>query len=313
MTLRASTIGIDIGGTNLRAARIASDGSIEERISERITREPRGVTERVIELVRALDKPSVVAIGVGVPGRVDAHRRQVLSGGYLNLSGVHFAEDVEAAIGKPVSIDNDCNMALVAEIAVGAAMRREHVVMFTIGTGIGGAVVLDGKIVRGRMTAGQFGHLTVEVDGLPCACGRLGCVETTSSGLALARLIAEAGLPPNLTVEDLFAREGDGDEVAANVLTQWIRPLRAAIDSTVAAFAPELVLLGGGLGHAAHRALARAPALADWYRCEVEKAELGDDAGVIGGGLSALIEFIEANSALHLRSQGYAKPREVKP
>jgi glucokinase len=296
MTLRASTIGIDIGGTNLRAARIGSDGSIEARISERTTRDPGVVTERVIEMVRALDRPSVVAIGIGVPGRVDARRRQVLSGGYLDLSGCRFAEEIEAAIGKPVSIDNDCNMALVAEIATGAAMRRENVVMFTIGTGIGGAVVLDGKIVRGRMTAGQLGHLTVEVDGLPCACGRRGCVETTSSGLALARLIADSGLPADTVVEDLFAREAAGDEIAAGVLTRWIRPLRAAIDTTVAAFAPELVLLGGGLGHAAHRALARAPALADWYRCEVEKAELGDDAGVIGGGLSALIEFIEANS-----------------
>jgi glucokinase len=317
MKRTARTIGIDIGGTNLRAARIASDGSIEERISERITRNPQVVTERVIELVRKLDRADVVAVGVGIPGRVDARHNVVLSGGYLDLSGDTFADAIEAATGKPVAIDNDCNMALVAEIAVGAGQNRENVVMFTIGTGIGGAVVLEGKIVRGRMSAGQLGHLTADFDGLPCVCGRRGCVETTSSGLALARWISEAGFPPETVVEELFRLEAAGHQAAAEVLLRWVQPLRAAIDTAVAAFAPDLVLLGGGLGHAAHRALANAPALAEWYLCPVERAELGDDAGVIGAGICALIDYVEVapGQRPHGRRGGgiWPKPAWVTP
>ena len=183
-------------------------------------------------------------------------------------------------------------MALVAEMATGAAQGADDVVMFTIGTGIGGAVVLDGKIVRGRETAGQLGHLTVRHDGLPCACGRRGCVETTSSGTALGRLIAEAGLPKGTLADSLFERDAAGDAVIGRLLDAWALPLRAAIDSMVAAVDPELVLLGGGLGNAALRALARAPALSPWYQCPIVAAQLGDDAGVIGGAVSALIEYM---------------------
>lgn len=286
----STAIGIDIGGTNLRAARVSSVGGILERVSERIDRDADGAVRRIVELVRQLDRPDVTAIGIGVPGRVDARRRAVLSGGYLNLAGTALAERVERITGKPVVIDNDCNMALVAEIAVGAGRGRENVVMFTIGTGIGGAIVQEGQIVRGRGTAGQLGHITVDVNGAPCVCGRRGCVETTSSGTALARHVVEAGLPAGTAIEDILRRAGKGDAAARRVLDLWARPLRAAIDSASAAFDPDVVLLGGGLGKAAHRALRKVPALAPWYQYPVEAAELGDDAGVIGAAVCALIE-----------------------
>ena len=106
----STAIGIDIGGTNLRAARVSGAGEILERVSERIDRDPNTAIGRIIDLVRQLDRPDVTAIGIGVPGRVDARRRTVLSGGYLNLAGAALAERVEAATSKPVIIDNDCNM-----------------------------------------------------------------------------------------------------------------------------------------------------------------------------------------------------------
>ena len=286
----AAAIGIDIGGTNLRVARVSDTGTILERVTEKITPDPVAVQARIVDLVHRLDRPNVAAIGIGIPGRVDARNRLVLSGGYVDLSTLLLAESVERDSGKPVVIDNDCNMALVAEIAIGAAQGHDNVVMFTIGTGIGGAIVQEGRIVRGRMTAGQLGHLTVDVNGTACACGRRGCVETTSSGTALRRHVAEAGLPATTTVDQLFAREAAGEAPAAQALEAWAKPLRAAIDSAIAAFDPDLVLLGGGLGHAAKRALGKAPALAPWYQCPIEAAELGDDAGVIGGALCALIE-----------------------
>lgn len=291
-------IGVDIGGSKLRAARVDGSGRLEHRVSEEIGRDPDGVVRRIAELCRSLDQPSVAAIGIGVPGRVDAHRREVFSGGYVDLAGTRLAERLEVEIGKPVAIDNDCNMALVAEMSIGAARACRNVVMFTIGTGIGGAIALDGAIVRGEGTAGQLGHLTVESDGMICNCGRRGCVETTSSGRALGEHIAKAGLPSHSRIEDILSAADAGDSVAADVLVRWIGPLRSAIDSMVAAVSPDLVLLGGGLGQAAHDALARAPAVSPWYQCRVAAAQLGDDAGVIGAGLAG------GRTALATASQG---------
>jgi glucokinase len=141
------------------------------------------------------------------------------------------------------------------------------------------------------MSAGQLGHVTVDVHGRLCLCGRHGCVETTSSGTALGRHIAEAGLASDTTIDKLFALDAAGDKAARAVFLAWAGPLRAAIDSIVAVVDPELVLLGGGLGAAAHRALAVVTVpQSEWYQCELGTAELGDDAGVIGAALSSLIE-----------------------
>lgn len=288
MPLSSTAIGIDIGGTNLRAARISGAGEILDRLSEKSAPDPELVLARIAEMVRRLDSPEIASIGIGVPGRVDARRGAVLSGGYVNLASLSLVQRLESMAGKPVVIDNDCNMALVAEMTVGAARGHGNIVMFTIGTGIGGAVVQERRIVRGKGTAGQLGHIAVDMSGEACVCGRRGCVETTSSGTALGRLIARAGLGPDVSVDQLFARDAAGDALARDILEAWAKPLRAAIDTAVAMFDPDLVLLGGGLGLAAHRALARAPALAPWYQCPVEPAQLGDDAGVIGAGLQAL-------------------------
>lgn len=288
MPQRSMAIGIDIGGTNLRAARIAATGEILKRLSEKSAPDPELVLGRIADMVHQLDTPDVAAIGVGVPGRVDARRGAVLSGGYVDLSSVALAQRLESMAGKPVIIDNDCNMALTAEMARGAGRGHDNIVMFTIGTGIGGAVAEGRQIVRGKATAGQLGHIAVDLNGELCICGRRGCVETTSSGTALGRHIARAGLGPDVSVDQLFARDAGGDAVARGILEAWARPLRAAIDTAVAMFAPDRVLLGGGLGDAAHRALACAPALAPWYQCPVEPAQLGDAAGVIGAGLQAL-------------------------
>jgi glucokinase len=153
--------------------------------------------------------------------------------------------------------------------------------------------MMDGTVVRGRAAAGQLGHITVDINGEQCLCGRRGCVETTSSGTALSRHMAAAGLDATTSVENLLARSSGGDAVAASVLAAWARPMRAAIDTAVAAFDPELVILGGGLGIAMHQALANLPALSPWYQCAVEPAALGDRAGVIGAGLSALGELAQ--------------------
>jgi glucokinase len=277
----AVTVGIDIGGTRLRAARVA-EGVIEARAGAASLRDPAAVTRQVLELVAAVRGEAATALGIGVPGQV--RDRRILSGGYVDLSGSDFVARVEEATGLPVTVENDGVMALVGEAGAGAAAGLRNVVLLTIGTGIGGAVMEDGRVVRGRGAAGQLGHLCVDLAGRACACGRVGCVETVSSGSALAVHLAEAGLPPGTRVEDLLAR---GDPAARAVLRAWAGPLRAAIESLVAAFDPDCVVLGGGAGAAAVAALAAVPARASWFDAPVVAARLGDDAGVVGAALAA--------------------------
>lgn len=285
-----SAIGVDIGGTHIRAARVAGNGEILAHTRIRSDREPERAMAAIRSVIEAMDAPGVAAIGIGVPGRVDARTGDVLSGGYVDLSTVPVRERIEAAFGRPVAIANDCAMALVAEAAIGGAKGRRSAAMLTIGTGIGGALMDDGKVLHGRRTAGQLGHIVVEAEGRACVCGRRGCVETMSSGTALTRLMAEAGLPPGTTAADLRSRAETGDAAAAALLAGWALPLRAAIDSLVAALDPEIVLLGGGLGRDAAAAVAALPPQSSWYECRIEAATLGDDAGVIGAALAALTE-----------------------
>lgn len=283
---RRLAIGVDIGGTHLRAGRIGPGGEVLARARLPCAREPEAVLADCLSLIAELRTPEVVGVGLGVPGRVDAGRRLVLSGGYVDLSRLPFARRVEESTGLRVAVENDAAMALLAEQAFGAARGAASVVMLTVGTGIGGAILERGALLRGRRAAGQLGHVVVEPEGLACLCGRRGCLETTSSGTALGRHLLRAGWPDGTRVEEVLARAGE--PVARAVLEAWAGPLRRAVDSLVATLDPDLVLLGGGLGAAAAAALEAVPAAASWYGAPVRAAALGDDAGMIGAGVAAL-------------------------
>lgn len=279
-----STIGIDIGGTKLRAARVAG-GVITARASAYSDRDGREVLARVLELVAQVRDDTVVALGIGVPGQVQAASRRVLSGGYVDLSGFDFVAAVEAATGLPVTIENDATMALLGEVAYGAARGQQNVVMLTIGTGIGGAVLEAGRVLRGRGAAGQLGHLCVDPKGRLCVCGKIGCVETVSSGTAFGVHLAEAGLPATTRAQDLLAR---ADDTARGVIHAWAAPLRLAIDTLIATCNPDCVVIGGGAGDAAVAAVETVPARASWFDAPIIAARLGDDAGAIGAAHAAL-------------------------
>lgn len=287
MTSETFAIGVDIGGTNLRAARIAASGEILQKRITPGSRDPARALALIEELIREMDGKGAVAIGVGVPGRVNGWSGEVLSGGYLDLSGHDLKGVLAKTFGRPVVIENDCGMALSAEARLGTARGLSNVVMMTIGTGIGGAVMQSRRLVHGKRCAGQLGHLIVNVDGQPCRCGQRGCVETESSGSSLRRHMAEAGYAQNTMFEDVLGLATSGDPSALAVMISWAAPMRAAIRTLSAAFDPEVVILGGGMGDAAARAQAFLPPLQSWYDVEVRTAVLGDDAGIIGSGLAA--------------------------
>ena len=277
-------IGIDIGGTHIRAARVDATGAILARGSAQSSADPAVVLDRCLALIALVNGPKVRGIGIGIPGQVIAASRTVMSGGYVDLSGFDFASKVQSATGLPVVIENDATMALLGEVACGAAQGAANVVMLTIGTGIGGAIIEQGQVLRGRGTAGQLGHIVVDPDGIPCVCGRVGCVETTSSGTAFGNHLARFGLPADTKAQDLLTR---ADPAAQAVLHAWARPLRQAIDSLITVCSPDLVVLGGGAGAGAVAALGLFPPAPSWFAAPVVAADLGDDAGVIGAALTA--------------------------
>lgn len=283
-----TAIGIDIGGTNIRAARVSSEGRILAHQSAATGASAAAILAHVEQCIAQLREPSASAVGIGVPGRVDAAAGRIFSGGFVDLSDFDLCHEIENLTGLRTFCDNDANMALFAETRIGAARGIADAIMLTIGTGIGGAILSGGRMFHGGGTAGQLGHITVSMSGGRCKCGRSGCLETESSGTALQRHIAEAGIAPGTGIDALL----NSDSAAARrAVAAWAAPLRAGLDSLAAAFAPRLFVLGGGLGGAACQALLRFPAVSPWFQYETAAAQLGDEAGVIGAGLAALERF----------------------
>lgn len=272
-------IGIDVGGTNIRAALVSGDGRIIKQFKQPTPRSPKAVVAKMDSLITQLGAGE--AIGVGLPCRVDGFTGKIEPGGYVDLSREPLVRHLKQTHARPLFIDNDGAMALVAEARIGAARNIRNAVLLTIGTGIGGATMISGQIIHGQATAGQLGHVTVDMNGDVCNCGRRGCIETKSSGTALRKLIAAAGHPFSTTIEDLL-------QSGSPIIAAWAAPLRQAIDSIAAVADPELVVLGGGLGAAAFAALESFPRDSTWFKYSVAPAALGDDAGVIGAALSAL-------------------------
>lgn len=288
-----AAIGVDVGGTNIRAARVDAMGGLRGLLKVRTDSGPDPAT-LVIDLCRELLDEEIEAVGIGVPGRLDRDRTTVISSGYVQLAGIPLAAVVSDALGRPALLENDAGMALIGELHAGAATGANDVVLFTAGTGIGGAVAVGGHLLRGGGNAGQLGHLTLERDGPECNCGRRGCSEMLASGTALGHLVRDAGLPAGTTLETLLDHRAH-DAAAARVVERWGGAWRDAIDTVVAVLDPELVVIGGGLGTAAVTALeATHPATSSWFQCPVVPARLGDDAGVIGAGLQALVREVRS-------------------
>lgn len=281
-------LGVDVGGTRIRIARISREGEILSRIIEPVQASRDEFSAQLLRLIEQMRGPEDAAIGVGIPGRVLGQTGEIVSAGYLDIAGFDLVGLVSRKTGLPVRIENDAMMALIAELNCRSKFRDKLVMMVTVGTGVGGAALQDGRPWYGGGHAGQFGHIVVADDGPRCNCGRTGCVETLSSGTALRRLILQTELPEETRTEDLFSLAEKSDAVAQAVLRAWSQPMQRALETLVSVADPELILVGGGLGRDMVQALNTLETRSPWFPVPFEAASLGDDAGVIGAGLHAL-------------------------
>jgi glucokinase len=309
------TIGVDLGGTKMHVGVVDSERHIHYEGREPSTglSEDRLVEDLGRELQEAKDaRPDVLAAGLGVPATIDHDRGVAIQAVNLDITDVPLRDVMRDRIGLPVFLDNDANVAALAEHLYGAAKGAQNVVMLTVGTGIGGGLVLGGQVYRGSTGAGaELGHIVIVEDGLPCQgnCPNHGCVETYASGTAIARegraaaerepdsalgkALAEGPILGK-TVTDLALA---GDPLATEVIAQAGRHLGVALASLANIFDPDVFVIGGGVSAVGEllvgpaREELRSRALPPMNKAPVKLAELGGDAGLIGAAAMALIEL----------------------
>jgi glucokinase len=285
-------IGVDLGGTKILTGIVARDGTVEQR---RETATPVESQEALLAgldaAVEELLDDSIVALGFGVPSRLDQKTGRVEGSVNIPLAGLDFRSRMEQRFGLPVGIENDANAATYGEFVAGAGRDAQTMVMLTLGTGCGGGVVIDGKLFRGWA---EFGHIVIELDGLPCqgSCTGRGHLEPYVSGTAATKLAREA-FGPAADAHRLVRIAAEGEPRARELLAGMGRRLGAGIGSLVNIFDPDLVAIGGGFAAAGDylldpaREVVRREALAPEKSVEIVRAELGTAAGLIGAGLTA--------------------------
>jgi glucokinase len=287
-------LGIDVGGTKVEIAAF-TDGRPLEPLRAPTELADAATLLAGLELLarKAIERHGPpVAIGVGVPSQIDFATGTVVSSVNIPLEGVPLRDELERRFGVPVFVDNDANVAALAEAE---AIAARNLVMLTLGTGVGGGVIIDGMIFRGASGRGaELGHMVIEATGRKCpgrTCPNTGCLEAYCSGTALER--ASGHEPPEL-VE--LARQGDPEARAQfEELGRW---LGVAFSNLVNIFEPEHIVIGGGLGASASDLFletaieeGRRRALpAGYERVRFSLAKRGSEAGVIGAGLLAAIE-----------------------
>jgi glucokinase len=311
-------IGVDLGGTKMLVGVLGTGGDVVHRrmiTSAGLTSEQvmAALEEQLREAIDA--RPGVAAIGLGVPCTIDRDRGLCVSAVNLPLHELPIRDRVVDRLGLPTSIDNDGNVAVLAEHRRGAAKGATNVVMLTIGTGIGGGLIINGEPYRGTTGAGaELGHVVVDLDGPPCqgTCPNHGCIESIASGTALAREASEvADSTPDSALGQAKAQghvvDGrlvtelafGGDGASVEVLATIGRRLGAALSGLANSFDPDVIVIGGGVIAADELLLGpareefRGRALTPQNRIPIRAAALGAEAGMVGAAVLALEELGE--------------------
>lgn len=312
-------VGVDVGGTGVKAAGVTRDGSVVERIE--CPTDPSAATKSLIGLVEdllgRLDRSGhdVVAVGVGVAGFVDFAAGAVTFSPNTVYDDPQIGTAVSTRFGLPVFVDNDANAAVWGERTFGCCPGANDVVMLTLGTGIGSGIVANGSLVRGATGAGaELGHMVVDPSGPPCPCGLRGCLEQLASGTAIARLAhlalgsnpdsaisAFAGPDGEITGESVSKAAREYDQTARDVLRKAGVALGIGLSNVANVFDPELIVLGGSVVNAGEPYLGAArDQLASMTKAQrrrplrLDVAKLRGDAGLIGAAALAWTEKVGA-------------------
>jgi glucokinase len=306
-------LGIDIGGTNVKAALVSEEAAVLSFVSQPWSGGPAGDVVTAAEALRASlfearTDADVVAAGAGAAGLVDSEEGVVrVSPNLPEWKDVELRRMLSEALELPLLLENDANAAAYGEFLAGAARGAVNAVVLTIGTGIGGGLILDGALYRGRCFAGEVGHMTINMDGPPCACGSRGCLERLASAEAIVRnaeKLLASGRDSTLSerhgfgAEDVAAAAARGDALAEAALAETGRALGAGLSNLVLLLDPDVIVIGGGVAAAGEKLLgpAREELAASAYvhvtePTPVVPAALGNSAGVVGAALLARDEL----------------------
>jgi glucokinase len=291
-------VGVDLGGTKILAGRLDRDGAVHDRCEVATpTSSEEELLAGIESAVAEVFTDEVSAIGCGIPSVLDRRTGRSLDSTNIPLAGLSLGDRLATSFGVPASVENDANAAALAEWKRGAGVGVDELLLLTLGTGVGGGVVLDGALFRGWA---ELGHSVVVADGPPCqgTCTGRGHLESVVSGNAADRAAVELW-GPGATAEQLVERAEAGADDALTALASIGRLLGAGIGSLVNVFGVELVIVGGGFGSAAAEFLF-APALEVARRealpparagLRIVEAALGVDAGLIGAGLVGFAEL----------------------
>jgi glucokinase len=308
-------LGIDIGGTNLVVGSVAEDGSTALATASEPTHSEAGATDVVDRLVGLAERviaatrqeapgAEIVGVGVGAPGPLDTKRGIVLLTPNLGWVNMPLRQIIHDRLGLPAALDNDANCAVLGEWWVGAAKGARHAIGITIGTGIGGGIILDGRLYHGASdVAGEIGHTTIDTEGRRCKCGNYGCLEAYASGPNIAlRAVEEieAGAESQLsaivdgdlgkiTAQTVYQAAADGDELALEIVSDTAKFLGVGIGNLLNVFNPEVVVVCGGVTLAGdhlfeplRRETARRAFKPAVSACRIVPGALSGTAGVYG-------------------------------
>jgi len=316
MSVRSAAIGVDVGGTTVKAGVVAMTGEVLDRIEH--PTEAQAATKTTIEITEAaIDRAQElgyvpVAVGIGAAGFVDVMSGSVTFSPNLVYDDPDVADAVAARVHLPVMVDNDANAAAWGERAVGAAKGTNNMALLILGTGFGSGFVSNGRLVRGFRGAGaEFGHTVVDPTGPACNCGLRGCIEQFASGQAISRLgrdaaaanpdtsmVSFAGSVDAITAYDVSRSAREMDETARDVLRKSGRMLGLAMSNVVNIFDPEVIVLGGRVIEAGEPFLG--PARDELTRMLSEQrrppvslqlSALGRNAGIVGAAALAIDEM----------------------
>ncbi|WP_405731910.1 ROK family glucokinase [Streptomyces sp. NBC_01537] len=302
------TIGVDIGGTKIAAGVVDEEGSILETVKVPTPPTPEGVVDAIAAAVRDVSvNHAVEAVGIGAAGYVDDKRATVLFAPNINWRHEPLKDKVEQRVGLPVVVENDANAAAWGEYRFGAGQGHEDVICITLGTGLGGGIIIGNKLRRGRFgVAGEFGHIRMVPDGLLCGCGSQGCWEQYASGRALVRYAKQRAVaqPENAALllslgdgtadgiegQHISAAARGGDKVAVDSFRELARWAGAGLADLASLFDPSAFIVGGGVSDEGELVLEpirksfRRWLVGGQYRphAQVLAAQLGGKAGLVG-------------------------------